>query len=59
MRRAIHAIVVAVVGLLFVLTPRLARAGGTPYLAKDGGELPLERTDVERSTSPARSSRRR
>jgi Ca-activated chloride channel homolog len=50
MRKAIQAIVMVAVCLLVALSPRLARAGGTLYLAKGGergAELPLERTDVE------------
>lgn len=50
MRKTIHAIVMVAVCLVIALFPRLARAGGTLYLAKGGergAELPLERTDVE------------
>jgi Ca-activated chloride channel homolog len=50
MRKAIQAIVLVAVCLVVALFPRLARAGGTLYLAKGGErgtELPLERTDVE------------
>ena len=50
MKKAIQAIVTVAVCLLVALMPRIARAGGTLYLAKggqQGSELPLERTDVQ------------
>ncbi len=47
MRRAVYAFIVAFVFALVALVPRAAAAAGALYLAKSGGELPLEKTDVE------------